>query len=151
MERPVAVEVGGADPATGGTRDAAWNLRFAQLEVATERLGRLPRSSSECGTALLAWMTNQRRALDLNPVKQRRLEALQGWEWDPRRALWEQRAEELRAFVRGSGQLPRTRTSDRAERALAHWLSRQRVASQGGQLSPERATLLAYALKAPVN
>lgn len=93
-------------------------------------------------------MTRQRLDASLTPERRRLLERLPGWDWDPRETQWERRAEELRRFVRAQSHLPRVRSDDPQESALAHWYSRQRVMRDEGRLSVEREELLSYVMRA---
>lgn len=129
------------------SRDSAWSSRYQELVSVVAKLGRLPRCSDDCDAALLTWIANQRRAPFLADERQRMLEDLQGWKWDPRDVQWQQRAEELRGFVTTEKRSPRVRNAHAEERALAHWVSRQRVARDEGRLSEERVAMLDYAMR----
>lgn len=125
-------------------RETAWQARFSALEKLTQELGRLPRSDQESDPDLLAWISNQRRSLTMAESHREQLESLPDWDWEPRASAWEYRAEQLRTFIAANKRAPRVRSSDAAERALAHWHSRQRVAYDAGTLTPARALAFEY-------
>lgn len=125
----------------------SWEASFDALSLATKQLGRLPRTTAEAEPRLLMWVTNQRRALKQPAHRRTRLESLPGWSWSPRSDRWEAQAEQLRDFIARQNHTPRVRTTDAAERALAHWHSRQRRALAEGELCGERAIALTYATR----
>lgn len=92
------------------------------------------------------WVKNQRRT-GLNAFQVAVLEALPGWSWVPPEKRFEARAEQVRVFVHEHRRLPRIRSHDTSERAVAQWLTRQRRAVARGELSVERARVVAYVLR----
>jgi hypothetical protein len=73
--------------------DAAWDRNYAELRA----LGRMPPSNSRLG----AWARKQRGSRATMSVDRvEKLEALPGWLWDPREAMWQEKYAELRALGR---------------------------------------------------
>ena len=73
-------------------REERWETTYALLEKYVEREGHslVPQKHVENGVRLGTWLTIQRgqyRRQKLSPVRQQRLEALPGWEWNPPRGL----------------------------------------------------------------
>ena len=127
---------------------AQWAKRFKRIAAIADELGRLPRRSDDgIDSADVAWIADQRRSTTLTTQQQRALAQLPGWTEGTRDGSWYERAEDLSAFVAQHQRMPRIRTADGFERALAHWCSRQRVAARDGMLAPERAAALAYAMR----
>jgi hypothetical protein len=124
-----------------------WMRRYDTVRRLSKSQGRLPTRSSSPDLALVAWISNQRRAWNLTLEQQRLLSELPGWSWAPHQDRWEQRAEELRLFIATHGRAPRARAAHLDERSLAHWYSRQRIAVQRGDLNQERTAALAYAIR----
>jgi len=111
-------------------------------------LGRLPTRTSgdEEERRLAAWLQAQRTSARRGQMPRRRREwldeALPDWE-RPREAAWFETAGTVARFRDRTGRLPAARTTaDVDERRLAHWLAKQRVLRDGGDLAPERAAWL---------
>lgn len=126
---------------------AEWTRRYDEVRRLARSQRRLPTRGSTADSALVAWVSNQRRAWNLSAEQQRLLSELPGWSWTPHEERWEERAEDLRMFIATYGRAPRARAVHVRERSLAHWHSRQRVAQQNGELDPHRAVLLSYATR----
>ncbi|SDT03694.1 helicase associated domain-containing protein [Microbacterium paraoxydans] len=124
-----------------------WWAAYERVAEHAYALGRLPRLSDGVPADVVGWAAGQRRATMLTADQKAALRALPGWSDRPRADAWEERAEELRRFIAAEGRLPRVRGTLPGESALAHWVSRQRVAEADGRLSPERVRLLAYATR----
>ncbi len=125
-----------------------WETQFAAVAafVAEQGHARVPRSYvSPAGYKLGTWVQGQRDNRDEMPDDRRiRLEALDGWEWDPNASGWEEAFAALVMFVneRGQGNVPaRHRTADGFP--LGRWVSKQRSSRREGRLSPEREARLA--------
>jgi len=126
-----------------------WKARYDRIAEVTALLGRLPRRSDpNVNPRDVAWIADQRRALNLTPAQSYALAQLPGWFEGTRDGAWYARAEELRAFIDLRGRRPRVRAGDQEERALAHWYSRQHVALRRGELRVERASALIYVFRA---
>lgn len=126
-----------------------WSARFDALQRFHANQGRLPRRSigGRAATAeelsLLSWLRSQRRREALLTVEQwHALDALDEAIWEPRDARWFARLRDLEAFVEMTGRSPRVRSTDRVERGLAHWISRQRSLLHKGELSASRVNAL---------
>lgn len=122
----------------------AWWARYYDVAHLASQLGRLPRLSDGVAPAHVSWPAAQRRATTLNAQQRAALAALPGWSNNPRNDAFEDRAEELRVFIATRARAPRVRGKEPGEVALAHWLSRQRVAMAEGRLTAERARVLSY-------
>jgi hypothetical protein len=98
------------------------------------------------GYPLGKWVSEQRGAYtggDLSPERVTRLEAVDGWAWDPIAADWEVSYTALLAYVaeHGGARVPQIyRTTDGYP--LGKWVSGQRGAYNRGDLSAERITRL---------
>jgi len=126
-----------------------WKARYDRIAEVTALLGRLPRRSDPgISPRDVAWIADQRRALNLTPAQRYALAQLPGWFEGTRDGVWYARAEELRVFIDAHGRPPRVRAEMREERALAHWYSRQRVALRRGELGAERTSALLYVVRA---
>lgn len=127
---------------------AAWASRYRRIHHIAERLGRLPRRSDNgIDAADVSWIADQRRSTTLGLRQRRLLALLPGWSEGTRDGAWYERAEALRAFIARQQRMPRVRSDDAVERALAYWCSRQQVAARRGLLDPERVAALEYALR----
>lgn len=122
-----------------------WFARFDALRRFHANHGRLPRrsiggratSAEELG--LLSWLRSQRRREVLLTVEQwHALDSLDESIWEPRDARWFARLRDLETFVEETGRSPRVRSTDRVERGLAHWISRQRSLLRKRELSASR-------------
>ncbi|MFS0732959.1 helicase associated domain-containing protein [Microbacterium sp. 1P10UB] len=126
---------------------AVWMQRYDQVRRFAQSAGRLPTQASTTDSALVTWMSNQRRSWNLSAEQQRLLAELPGWRWAPHEERWEERAEDLRMFVAAHGRPPRVRAVHARERSLGQWYSRQRLAHQRGELNPRRAVAFSYAIR----
>ena len=86
---------------------ANWKEEFAQLSAYMQAQGhaRVPRSyRTASGSRLGDWVATQRSKQDsLSADRRQRLEALEGWRWDPRCAAWEEGFRALIAYVQTAG------------------------------------------------
>ena len=120
-----------------------WNEGFYSLARFVEREGhaRVPHQHKEEGFALGAWVGRQRtahRGGKLEAETARRLEALQGWTWEPFTEDWEEGFAAVVCFVEREGH---ARVPDRHREAgleLGAWVGRQRQAHRLGRLGPTR-------------
>ena len=139
-----------------------WEQWLQQVLAFVEQHSRLPRAADSQQEPLLAgeqqlgqWCNRQRQRWNgtaqppLSTEQQAALEAIPGWAWGAQ-ASWEQRRQQVLAFVEQHGRLPRTKSSRRepllaGERQLGHWCSRQRQCRKGRVqplLSAEQQALL---------
>ena len=114
-------------------RAAAWEKGFAQLTtyVQAEGYAGVPdKYRTATGFGLGTWVSSQRSKRDaLSAERQQRLEALDGWMWDPYAAAWDEGFGHLVAYVEaeGHGRVPqkhRTATGF----GLGSWVNSQRSA-----------------------
>ena len=133
---------------TWDTREALWEEGFAKLESFVKRDGhaRVPAQWREDDYQLGAWVNTQRTRFvqrTLEPERRAQLEAVPGWTWDVREALWEEGFAKLESFVEREGQarVPR-KHRDAGGYRLGDWVITQRHVFQQGTLEPERCARL---------
>jgi hypothetical protein len=126
---------------------ATWEEGYSRLRAFVEREGhaRVAQRVKDDGFGLGAWVATQRSAHAsgrLTAARQRRLEALPGWTWDPYRDDWEEGFAHLERFVQRAGhaRVPSGHREDGFN--LATWVSGQRQAFKTGTLDPARAARL---------
>lgn len=111
---------------------ASWEFWFGMLERYVERHGdaRVPDPYTVDGYKLGGWVQEQRAnhtegALDAD--RERRLEELTGWTWDPFAERWEQGFGRLVEYVKrhGHARVPKPYTIDRYN--LGQWVNNQRA------------------------
>ncbi|TFD48564.1 hypothetical protein E3T46_15125 [Cryobacterium sp. Hh11] len=126
-----------------------WFQNVFALEDFIARLNRMPRENRRvpAGTipveekALTSFVRAQRRAFAgarLCTYQERRLAAIGGFSFHPRDDVWTSHLREYRAFITENGRVPRLRSHDDNEHALAAWAAKQRMAYRRGRLSRER-------------
>ncbi len=143
-----------------------WEERRKQFATFVQQHGRLPRQVGSrarpllegekelgrwCSTQRLRWRGTEKPPL--TPQQVAALESLTGWRWDEWAEAWEERRQQVAAFVQQHGRLPR-KSGSRArpllegEKELGYWLNNQRVRlrGQGG-----RAALSAEQLAASIS
>ena len=116
-----------------------WEFWVGLLESFAEEFGhaRVPRGYKLDGFQLDNWVTNQRafrRRGMLSEERQRQLEALPGWAWDPFDEQWEEAFRQLQNFVASQ----RHSRVPRPERPLSTWVQAQRGKFLKGILDDER-------------
>lgn len=126
-----------------------WQRRFLELEEFVSNEKRLPQSTfngrrpSAWEADLYLWLRRQRRReTELSERQWQMLDALHPRVWEPRQVDWERRLRGYVQFVQERGAAPRARSTERAERSLAHWMARQRRLLRDGRLPVDRAALL---------
>lgn len=126
---------------------ASWEYLYGMLESFIRRNGHcrvLPRYVTDEGIALGSWVSVQRqfrrRGL-LLPPRQRLLERLPGWAWEPREADWLESFAELREYVgvHGHARVPPAHITENGL-TLGTWVANQR--HRKGRLSSERRVAL---------
>ena len=123
------------------TLDAAWDKGFEHLTtyVQAEGSARVPKSyCTAAGYRLGTWVSFQRNQQDsLSAERRQRLEAVDGWVWDPFAADWEKGLAQLTAYVQaeGSARVPQSYRTAEGYR-LGQWVSVQR--SRKDSLSADR-------------
>jgi Helicase associated domain len=127
---------------------ASWEFYFGLVErfVAREGQARVPHPHQENGVRLGSWVDKQRQAYrrgTLDPERRARLEALEGWVWDPYQADWEDGYARLREFVarEGHARVARGHQDDDGFK-LGVWISKQRARGRRGELPDERVRRL---------
>ena len=117
----------------------SWEFWLGLLEQFVDAHGhaRVPRRYSFAGYKLDNWVTNQRafrRRGALSEDRQRRLEQLPGWSWEPFDDQWEQTFTSLREFVEANGHSRVPRSNDQ----LGGWVQAQRQKFAKGTLEDDR-------------
>jgi hypothetical protein len=143
-----------------------WKQRLHEVEAFEQHHGRLPRRQGSKAQPLVEgervlghWCSNQRQRRKghgkyaaLSPEQAAKLEAIPVWQWDPLVEDWEQRLQEVAAFGRRHGRLPRSSGGTlaapltREEQGLGVWCNKQRQRRKGhgrsAALAPEQAAKL---------
>lgn len=126
-----------------------WHRWYLELEEFVAKERRLPQSTingrrpSVCEADLYRWLRRQRRReAELIEWQWQLLDVLHPRVWEPRQADWERRHLEYVRFVQERGAPPRARSTELAERSLAHWMARQRRLLRDRRLPADRAALL---------
>ena len=119
-------------------QEAQWQRMYGQLQDYVAEHGQLPPLNTS--GALGIWVTTQRQARKngmLSEERQRLLEAISCWSWDPLEDQWRQMYSRLQDYVAEHGRLP-----PRSCGALGRWVDRQQQARKNDKLSEERQRLL---------
>ncbi|AQT81508.1 helicase [Mycolicibacterium litorale] len=130
----------------------SWNPRDDAWEEGFRRLTDYIQNHPECplpqqsyiepdAYKLGSWVVVQRTAYDkatLSEERQRRLESLPGWSWDPLADAWEERYSQLLEYVKeyGTSRVPQTHTVSGFR--LGAWVQKQRSSYAKGVLSQPR-------------
>ena len=121
-----------------------WEEGFSQLLEYVERHGdaRVPQSYTVDGYQLGKWVKHQRychRKGTLDADRQRRLQKLPGWTWDPVADRWEEAFTPTPALRRTPRQRPRPlRPTQSMATSSARWVEKQRVKHAKGILDADR-------------
>lgn len=94
---------------------------------------------------LAGWVRYQRRRAERGtlPAWQRELlDQVKEFSWDPFGDQWDAWFDALRSFLEAKKRVPRYRTEEAGERALAAWVHKQRYLHGQGSLTPDRAMAL---------
>lgn len=130
-----------------GVRQRNWLANVAALHRFVDSRGRWPHRIWRQRTdtpytdeeRLVNWLREQRRQYDsLSTYQHERLEAIPGFEWNPKDEAWDRKIDGYRAFVAAHGRLPEVSSRDSEERRLAVWGSNQRIAHRKGRLPKHR-------------
>lgn len=136
------------DGFTWTPNDDRWHHHLEKVRAFTSEHGRLPARRDDLAAA--AWLASQRfllRAGQVRPGRAEELASLPGWTEslaaaDRNRAAWAERVAELERFLEGDGCYPDPHAEDPAEVELARWVTSQRKAHRGGDLSAQRTAVL---------
>lgn len=134
-------------PPSAYRRPARWICVLLELERFTIEQGRSPRENSsrrdtvpERERHLGEWCRYQRRHwASLTAFQRARLDVSPAFAWDIREQAWQERADEIDAFIGARGRRPMLRAADAEEFVLARWMARQLAHLQRGTLPPSRA------------
>jgi Helicase associated domain len=128
---------------TWNTAVDAWENAFGQLLNYVERHGhaRVPRSYTVDGYRLGHWVNNQRHKRTIGTLdadRQRRLEDVPGWTWDPFADQWEEGFSRLLDYVKrnGNARVPTSYTIEGYK--LGVWVQTQRRKHSKGTLDADR-------------
>jgi hypothetical protein len=127
--------------------EASWEEGFERLQsfVAREGHARVLKSDIECGYKLGSWVRHKRKQWKAGRLPDDRialLEALPGWVWVPRDALWEEGLASLRTFLAREGHARVPGKHSEKGFKLGSWVDRRRRERKAGKLSPDRVARL---------
>lgn len=131
-----------------------WDHRSANWEEGIEKLLEFVQSHGHCrvpqrfpfhGYELGTWVARQRRDYargTLDSKRQRRLEEVQGWTWDPHAENWERAFELTKTYVaeHGHARIPDAYSVNGFR--LGSWVGLQRAAYRKRTLAPDRVRRL---------
>jgi hypothetical protein len=147
----VAARRGGKVSSSVGSDDSRrgriWIERYGELMRYAAGEGRMPREGAEIAeeNRLAGWVRYQRRREDKKVMlfwQRELLNQVPGFLWDPLAEQWEQTNRQLETFLVMRRRVPRYRSTDEAERALAAWVHKQRYLHARGELSAHRVAAL---------
>ncbi len=128
---------------TWDAKGAQWEDGFQRLREYVERHGdaRVRKSYTVDGYRLGGWINNQRTIYSrgtLEADRQRRLEELSGWVWDPYADAWEEGFSRLREYVErhGDARVPTSYKVDGYN--LGRWVCKQRGSYLKGTFEADR-------------
>jgi hypothetical protein len=132
---------------TAVPRYRTWEEKLHLVQKFIRGNRRLPRTNGgdrdELERTLGTWLATQRDARTQHDEHRRELlEALPGFEWEPREAHWDDRMKDYRLFRSQQRREPSRGSEDPFERSLALWAARQRAARRRGTLPFHRAAEL---------
>lgn len=123
-----------------------WEEFFSQLLKNVEKTGTARVAKPKRGaTALALWAQRQRSSRakgELDPERERRLQALPGWTWHVSADQWEEGFAHLQKYVeqKGDARIPQSSSVDGY--ALGRWVTKQRVKRRQGALESDRVKRL---------
>ena len=145
--RLFAGETDQAAAPTLGVRQRNWLRNVAALHAFVHDRGRWPHriwrqgaSGADSGDEhLINWLREQRRHnRSLSAYQRERLEAIPGFEWNPREDAWDRQIDGYRTFLTEHDRRPRVSSKNKTERQLAVWANNQRMARREGRLPKHR-------------
>lgn len=122
-------------------RGGKWEDGFIRLQNYLEAHGRMPPLDyvEDNGYRLGAWAQQQRHLRKKGTLaveRISRLDAIDGWKWDPRAEQWDEGFTRLERYVRANGHVPPAKHVDEDGYRLGSWLARQRSLHRHGELEP---------------
>ena len=128
-------------------RERIWIERYGELIRFAAVTGVMPREGAESAeeNRLAGWVRYQRRREAKKAMlfwQHELLNHVPGFLWDPLADQWEQTNRQLERFLMTARRVPRFRTTDDTERALAAWVHKQRHLHARGELSAHRVAAL---------
>ena len=128
-------------------RERIWIERFGELIRFVAVTGVMPREGVEHAeeNRLAGWVRYQRRRENRKVLlfwQRELLHQVPGFLWAPLAEQWEQTNRQLETFLALVRRVPRYRTTDETERALAAWVHKQRHLHARGELSAHRVAAL---------
>ena len=128
-------------------RERSWIERYGELIRFAAVTGMMPREGAEQAeeNRLAGWVRYQRRRENKKVLlfwQRELLHQVPGFLWDPLAEQWEQTNRQLETFLSLMRRVPRYRTTDETERALAAWVHKQRHLHARGELSAHRVAAL---------
>lgn len=129
------------------TREARWRDNITALRAFVDREGHaaVPSAHREGDVKLGAWVVAlraRRKQGDLSAERQAELEALPGWVWDARDAVWDEGFNSLVRFRARTGHLRVPRDHVEGGYRLGQWVSVQRSWRAAGKLRADRSQRL---------
>lgn len=130
-----------------GPKEDAWENGFAALTAFLAREGhtRVAHGHIECGVDLRTWIQMQRQYRKKNKLSAdriSRLEAVQGWVWEPLQAAWEEGFAALAAYLEREGHARITKKHVENGVELGSWVATQRRFYKEKRMQPERIARL---------
>ncbi len=130
-----------------GPKEYAWEKGFSALTAFLEREGhiRAPHGHLEHGVRLCTWIQMQRQYWKKNKLSAdriSRLEAEQGWVWEPLQAAWEEGFAALAAYLKREGHARIAKKHIEGGVELGSWVATQRRFYKEKRMQPERIARL---------
>ncbi|ELB86675.1 type III restriction protein res subunit, partial [Rhodococcus wratislaviensis IFP 2016] len=128
-------------------RAAMWEEKLAALHAFVARMGHaiVPQGYEENGIKLGIWVNEQRTNHDrdkLTDERRAKLQAVQGWSWDPYEDAWNRGYEALVTYAAHTGHTRVPKVYDQGGVNLGSWVGEQRSNYRKGRLSDERRAKL---------
>lgn len=141
-----------------GRQRATWEQSLAVLRRWADEHGhaRVAFDEEVDGLALGTWVTAQRTARRegrLSRAREQRLDAIDGWSWDPLSQRWWRRLEQVAAWVARNGPVEAVEDVGTGQRdggwQLGAWWYRQFARLEAERLEPDQAAALQALLSVP--
>lgn len=134
------------------TLDAQWEENYNVLCRFQQKNGRLPTTTDAkedvAVYSVYRWISKQRKAFKDGQLSVERIEKLNaiGFVWDKADALWNERFETLKLFVRENGRTPNAKDKYQSE-CIGQWLRKQMRYYREGTLDQEKVQQLAMVIR----